>query len=82
MGAPGLMLLLNQYKSFLIATLIEDIWLIHCTRECSFPQAVVKLFSTEFFCNSTMGLIFQENVRTIFPLPMTSMLLLTQWKIW
>lgn len=27
MGAPGLLLLLNQYKSFLIATLIKGIWL-------------------------------------------------------
>lgn len=66
------MLLLNQYKSFLIATLIEDIWLIYCTRECSFHHTVVKLFSMVFFCNSMTGLIFQkssENVRAVSPLP-------------
>lgn len=71
MAAPGLMLLLNQYKSFLIATLIEDTWLIYCTRECSFHHTAVKLFTTVFFCNCTTGLIFQkasENVRRVSPL--------------
>jgi len=71
MGAPGLMLLLNQYKSFLTDTLIEELWLIYCTRACSFHHTVVKLFGMVFFCNSVTGLIFQtasENIRTVSPL--------------
>lgn len=72
-GSPRLtLLLLNQYKSFLIVALIEAVWFKYCTRECNFHRSVVKLLSTVFRCNNMTRLIFQAasgNIRTVFSHP-------------
>lgn len=71
-SATGLILPLNQYESFLIATLRGDIWLIYCTRECSSHHAVVKLFSAVCFCSSMTGLAAQTALENVmFPLCLT-----------
>lgn len=66
------LLLLNQYKSFLIVALIEAVWFKYCTRECNFHRSVVKLLSTVFRCNNVTRFIFQAasgNIRTVFSHP-------------